>query len=117
MNKEILQTILNRLDEIKKGLNIDANKGICYNLFNYTYDHNKTICNFVVNDDWLYNQFYLWPECHARENGHKDIVHPIGGCNEYKAERIQDTVWDNPRRLQLLDFLIEQATQELKQMN
>ena len=35
-----------------------------------------------------------------------DDVYPVSGCEEFHNEARAGTLWDNPRRLQLLDKLI-----------
>ena len=111
MNKELLQKTINRLNEIKKGLNIDVNKGICFNL-TYTLIDNKNDYKYIALyihglSSWLRNQLAQWPECAKRMDGTKDVFLPVRGLLGF----------DNPKRLELLDFLIEQANNQLKEMN
>ena len=117
MNKELLQTILKRLLEIKEGVNVNKNEGICFNLYLYT-DHNRNIKpTGIINNEWLKEQFQSWPECHVHEDGTKSLGFPVGGAVEYWEEKDKGTLWKNPRRLKLLDYLIEQASKQLKEMN
>ena len=115
MNKKMLQAIVKRLNEIKKRVNISINRGICTNLA--TQDSEDGMYIGFYTHCWLIMQFKTWPECHKYEDGDKDIYYPVGGVEEYTSARHDGTLWDNPKRPKLLDYLIEQAEQELKEMN
>ena len=115
MNKYVLRAILNRLIEIKNKVNIDKNKGICFNLSNYTYNRKKSKYTFICDYFWLEDQFNVWPECHA-DKGFNDLFHPVGGEDEYWEEKDQGIIWKNPKRHRLLDFLINQATAQLHEL-
>ena len=43
-----------------------------------------------------------WPKAVGDEEDY-----PVGGADEYIAEKRIATVWQNPRRLELLDFIID----------
>ena len=110
MNKELLQSIYNRLLEIKESVSVDKNESICANLL-LSIDKRE-----ITIRTWLYDQFNKWPECHVRWNGHKSIVFPVNGLIGFNKEIINETIWENPKRLRLLDFLIEQAEQQLNKI-
>lgn len=40
------------------------------------------------------------------------IIYPIGGYTEYNNDRYHNTVWTNPRRIELLNWLITQLENE-----
>ena len=119
MNKELLQAVYDCLIYIKKGFQIDISDGICANLI-WRIDNKKRFVELndpsIINK-WINTQFKAWPECHVKENGYKDIGFPVGGWDEYAAEVHSETLWENPRRLELLDFLIEQTSKQIKEMN
>ena len=53
----MLQAIIIRLNEIKKGYQVDDDLGICFNLYLYT-DHNRNIKpTGIINNEWLKEQF------------------------------------------------------------
>ena len=130
MNKKMLQAIIIRLNEIKKGYQVDNDQGICLNLLHRSNAYNtysfimhrfsnngahpyrsyKTIDSIHV---WLREQFEAWPECHTYGDGIKNFIHPVEGWEKYAEEREQGTLWQNPKRFELLDFLISQANIQL----
>ena len=128
MNKYAMQTILKRLIDIKNKVNIDKEEGICVNLDNIWYP-TRTKCSIkqqrskstFINEDqlykWLFVQFQSWPECHVYEDGAKSLGYPVGGWDELDKEITNGTIWQNPKRLRLLDYLIKQATTQLKEMD
>lgn len=61
------------------------------------------ICRNVEADTDLLALMRKWPLAEG------ETSFPVGGAVEYRNERIAGTLWDNPRRLQLLDWLIEQT--------
>lgn len=70
-------------------------------------------------DNRLYRTFYMmiksWPKCHT-ENMDDGTVYninfPIDGSTEYFYERDNNTLWLNPNRIELLNYLIEVANNE-----
>ena len=108
-----ISTILERLNEIKNDTKTDKRNGICYNLYYYTHatgrDESTDLDQTDDVDDWLEYQFAQWPECHIKEDGSKDVHYPVGGEEEF----CKCHLFDNPRRIKLLDFLIKQATNQL----
>ena len=117
MNKEFLQAVHKRLLEIKNKVNFNKNKAICFNLLNYTYRNKLFKPTFIMAHKWLRAQFALWPECHRHLDNTKNIVFPVGHMNEFDKESFNGTLWNNPKRLELLDFLINQAKAQLKEIN
>lgn len=80
-----------------------GNVGICrcvrielYDVFTYEGD--------IESAMWYLTEAILaWPK---RFN---DRAYPVGGYDEYIDEDKAGTIWQNPRRLELLDYLIEQT--------
>ena len=115
MNKEFLQLTLNRLLEIKNGIKVNRKTGICENL---TFCFSKNNLSFsVYMRYWLKEQFQSWPECHVYEDGDKPISYPVGGWDEFFIEQDNNTLWENPKRICLLNFLISQSETQLMEMN
>ena len=113
MDQKNLQIVYNRLLEIKEGIKICKNIGICDNL-KYRYDNNNykpIIIQWSILISWLKKQFQAWPECHKFKNGTKNLAFPVGGSLEFNSSTIT-----NPKRLKLLDYLIEQASKQLNEM-
>ena len=67
-------------------------------------------------DTWLDEQFEAWPDCHIDEYGEKDTWLPVGGMEEFSNSSINRNFYDNPRRMQLIDFLINQASKEIEKL-
>jgi len=40
-----------------------------------------------------------------------ETCYPVGGYDEFCEEELNGTMWNNPRRLELLDWLIEETKQ------
>lgn len=58
--------------------------------------------------------FKKWPAVYkgngARSRKKPDrIEFPVGGLAEYQHNSAEKTLWENPRRIELLDWLIEQT--------
>lgn len=52
----------------------------------------------------LDNLIHNWPERNTVFS-----CYPVGGLNEYEIESGRGTIWDNPRRIELLQWLIEET--------
>lgn len=109
-NRETMESIFNGLVEIKKGFNVNKNISICQNLYDKTSDRCKV-------EIWLFAMIVIWPECYVHKSGIKDVYFPINGYEGFVLEQNNKTLWENPRRLQFLDFLIEKAAIQLKEMD
>lgn len=71
----------------------------------------KYVCNRIhrIFDEMI----ATWPNCYC--NGwdfDKSTTFPIGGSIEYFNERDTNTLWINPKRIELLNYLIEVANNE-----
>ena len=51
-----------------------------------------------------------WPKAHGINFGNFGGNWPVGGHDEYCYERLTKEIWKNPRRLELLDYLIDQLS-------
>ena len=40
----------------------------------------------------------------------KSRLYPVGGCDEYHADSVNETMWKNPKRIALLDHMIDRVT-------
>lgn len=71
--------------------------------------------NLVVVDvnsatyEELEHMIRQWPAL----NESFDVSYPVGGEDEYEAEVEAETLWQNPRRLELLNWLIAHAEELL----
>ena len=77
------EALLARLKAIRRGHNRDQQEGICGNIHTHQYLFDALACA-------------VWG----------DALYPVGGDDEFYKEAAAGTLWDNPRRLQLLDKLI-----------
>ena len=50
--------------------------------------------------------FKAWPDCHQLF-GMPDIGFPVGGHRKYREEVNNQTLWQNPKRIALLDWCIQ----------
>ena len=76
------------------------------------------ICNAVMRElckvfsyegDLESAEMYLSDAMLSWHKSFEDINYPVGGYDEYIDEIKAGTIWQNPRRLELLDYLIEQT--------
>ena len=114
MNKEIIQAIIGRLLKIKDKTYVNIYWDIRNSLEIIIFD-GRSLPKQLPTEEWLNTQIALWPECHVDASGNKDISYPVGGHDEYWMEQYQNTIWENPKRLRLVEFLIMQAEQQLKE--
>lgn len=134
MNKKLLLIILKRLLEIKNRINLIEDKGICDNLYysgpstDFFYNDQKPIDpNIHEIGVWLRSNILLWPDIYIHERHpyefysgthvKKSALCPVSSYEQFKNEGITKTIWDNQRRWQLLDYLIERAEEQVKQMH
>ena len=77
------EELLARLKDIRHNRGRDPHYGICGNI----YDH-EDLFGELTDIAW------------------DGVLYPVGGDDEFYKEAAAGTLWDNPRRLQLLDKLI-----------
>ncbi len=59
----------------------------------------------------------LWPEIAVNENKVISTIYPVEGSQkEYKRDSEDETLWENPRRLALLEFMIKTLKEEISEM-
>jgi len=68
--------------------------GICSNVRQHPGNEKDEASLYI---SWLTRK---WPDAG------EDWQYPVGGVKEYSLERAKDTIWQNPRRLALLDWMI-----------
>jgi len=71
----------------------------------------KYVCNRIhrIFDEMV----ATWPNCYTNHfTGVEDTTFPVGGSTEYFDERNNNTLWINPKRIELLNYLIEVANNE-----
>ncbi len=105
MNNKDKAKLHTRLKLIKEYLATDPSKldhrqGICYNLDHIKEPHVK------LNMDKL---FLAWPQSYVYPSGIISYTYPVGGMVEFSNDRLNSTMWTNPKRLALLDWLIEES--------
>lgn len=106
MNKKTKAKLHTRLKLIKKCLATDPSK---LNDFN-------GLCRAVkqIKQPKMYfnleSLFPKWPKCHfyVSTNRHS-YSFPVGGIHEFTDDVDNGTMWTNPKRLELLDWLIEET--------
>lgn len=90
----------------------DARWGICMNVANYIraaridYELKAATLQEIVNElDALMEK---WPD-KAKEKGQSFSYYPVeGNYRVYDADQALGKLWENPRRIALLDWLMEQ---------
>lgn len=105
MNKKTKAKLHTRLKLIKKYLNTDPSKlnkkeGICYHVFKIK----KPNTPFDMEDLLI-----TWPKCYVWASGTKSSSYPVDGISGYRIDQHTNTIWSNPKRIELLDWLIEQT--------
>lgn len=93
----IEQLVLQRLIEVRDGNRLEV--GICGNVLSIF-----ETCDLKYDqaDELLDELILRWPE---RD---ESFIYPIGGQRQYHEERDAGTLWQNPRRLALLNWMIEE---------
>lgn len=99
-SREDKQELLNTLVDIASSKVKFTDTGICGNSYIYA-----ELPQWVISDI-LKEMFAYWPDCHKLLGVTADVRHPVGGYMEFKNGYANDTLWDNPRRTELLDWLI-----------
>ena len=92
-------TLLEALRQIKSNPP-DQEYGICGNLEVHLQLDNK-----------LDGLFEAWPDCHQLFEM-PDTGFPVGGHKEYREEAKNQTLWQNPKRIALLDWCIQTLENE-----
>lgn len=100
----IEQLVLQRLIEVRDGNRLET--GICGNVLSVfkTCDHRYDQANELLDELVL-----RWP---GGGESFGSLIYPIGGHREYHEEKDAGTLWQNPRRLALLNWLIVQLENE-----
>ncbi len=106
---ELKKNILDILKRVKK--TPKTNFGICFNV-------KDRLSNFSTKvEEILVDIFLKWPDC-AMFEGKKDTQFPVErSFDRYAKSKAHGTLWKNPRRLTLLDFMIETLEIELESEN
>lgn len=65
-------------------------------------------------DEMLEALFKKWPAVYKGDGAHSRkkpdrMEFPVGGLVEYQHNSAEKTLWENPRRIELLNWLIEQT--------
>lgn len=81
-------------------------RGICGNVYGYMQFHGavSTLEYMRLLEDTAAS----WPEAH-----HGARAYPVGGVKEYQAGENAHMLWLNPKRVELLEWLIATLTEEL----
>lgn len=105
--KYIQLKILEALVEIKKHGPVDENHAICGNVYEILFDSVGRV-QWGELTEVLFEAFRKW-------NGYSgDQYFPVGGEAEFSSERGNSSYWKNPKRLDLLHFLIDYFEKELE---
>ena len=105
MNKEDKAKLHTRLKLIKKYLATNPSMlfhsvGICYNVM-YIKKPYFMVC--------IRDLFAKYPNCSVRPSGTRNLVFPVDGDIKYLHEKKYESIWSNPKRIALLDWLIEET--------
>lgn len=105
MNKKTKSKLNTRLKLIKKYLSTDPSKlrhntGICYNV---------EVIKLPRQVFGMRELFEKYPNCSVRRNGTQNLTYPVGGENQYFKDKDTSTMWSNPKRIALLNWLIEET--------
>ena len=95
-------TLLEALRQIKS--NPDRTCGICGNLEVLLSD--EPVGVYFRLEDELEELFKAWPDC-RRLFGMPDTAFPVSGHRKYREEVNNQTLWQNPKRIALLDWCIQ----------
>ena len=101
-------TLLEALRQIKE--NPDKTRGICFNLLYLIAE--LPIKDFLDREDCLNNLFKQWPDHHRTFDGSLDLDFPVGGYKEFAKQAADGTLWDDPKRIALLDWCIQTLEKE-----
>ena len=104
-------TLLEALRQIKSNPPYQA-YGICGNLEALLIKESEELGRvyFRLGDE-LGELFKAWPDC-RRLFGMPDIGFPVGGHIQYRQEVKNGTLWQNPKRIALLDWCIQTLEKE-----
>lgn len=121
--KYALNMVLNQLNNgalLVKGSK-GNNSGIC-NVFHYYFnaylDNNvfNTSQTILIGDyvTYAFNRIVKsWPKCYLDPVGNRpNKTFPVDGSDKYFEERLANTLWINPKRIELLNYLIKVANNE-----
>ena len=101
-------TLLEALKKIKE--NPDKRRGICFNLFYLIAELSDK--EFRDTDESLKSLFKQWPDHHRKGDGSLDLDFPVGGYMEFTKQSCDGTLWQNPKRIALLDWCIQTLEKE-----
>lgn len=108
--KELLNQLLVELDAARfsRPSWFNPHAGICCGVadlvFEWEEEGKTTYEESDYADALLCNLMHDWPEHHRGAS-----CYPVGDKNEYLRESELGTIWDNPRRIELLHWLIEET--------
>ena len=102
-------TLLEALRQIKS--NPDRTCGICGNLEALIEEFYEIGGVYVHLGDKLEELFKAWPDCHQLF-GMPDTGFPVSGHRKYREEVNNQTLWQNPKRIALLDWCIQTLENE-----
>ena len=99
--------LINALIHLKEHGPWVKNHGICINVWCFADESNlrESPKYQLYRDDITFameRAIHKWPNKHELHD-----FHPVGGASEYTEAVKNGTVWQNPRRLELLDFIID----------
>lgn len=107
--KEILLSALLELERRVNDPEYDqsdlSDSGICSHVWRIV-EHAETWDRASDCDDLLELCFLEWPDIHHEEDGSRNMVYPVGGKDEFNDEIFTPELWKNPRRRELLRWLI-----------
>lgn len=102
------ELVLSALRHLKEHGPLYDQYGICYNAEQHIKRHTGVLINLPYAP-WFRTLIHYWPDrwISPDNNLFEELTFPVDGPDEYMDSDI-DNLWANPRRLALLDYLIEQ---------
>ena len=101
--------LINALIHLKEQGPWLPNHGICTNIYDFI-DKEEIKCRETCLND-LDKAIEKWPSAYSFEDCEISDF-PVGGMEEYHREAALGALWQNPRRLELLDFIIDYLNTE-----
>ncbi len=112
MNVQVSEILLEIFTKLKNKGPFDRGAGICFNTFyNFGLGHrNREEVNEKLNQ-----LISSWPDIKKNEDQTPNTLHPVeGNFDDYGKAAMSETLWENPRRLALLDFMIKTLEKEIE---
>lgn len=106
-SNEVLDILHYIRDRLVNDMEMPEKGGICP-VFRYCIRKRFGVNDWVFLMEYkLYCLIKCWPDIWRCPDGKSDMTYPVGGKSEYGKEFDNGTLWSNPRRIALLNWLID----------